>query len=347
MVETNKLISIILPTYNGERFLAKSIESCIYQTYKNIELIIIDDGSSDNSLKIANNYSKKDDRIRVLKNSENRNLPASLNIGHKSAQGNFITWISDDNYFAPTALEALLNFIIQSKADIVFSNFKIINEMGEEIDRYRFSSNSSILLENIVRASFLYKKQVFKRNNGYDEELFKIEDYAFWLMASSKSIIKHLPKELYYYRKHSQSLTSKKTISEFQYERAYVEKVKKMYSKFFQKWEIERAEKMATIFAKLHLHQELDVILFLKNYNSYLIDLEHILRKYGCKNVRREIDTRIRANVLRFKSNQTPETLLWLILKRPQMLYSHSKKKSLKIICKSLFSSSAGSNFSK
>jgi len=330
------LISIILPVYNGEKYLAKSIESCLNQTYKNIELIIVNDDSTDSSVNIANSYSDTDNRILIISNPQNLNLPASLNLGHKAAKGEFITWTSDDNFFAPTALENMVFSLVKEKADLVFANFAIVNEKGEEIDQYRFNPETSILLENIVRACFLYKKDVFKCNGGYDEELFKIEDYAFWLMASSNSNIYHLPKKLYYYRKHSQSLTAKKTISKFKYERDYVQKVEEMYFKFFEKWKIRQPQKMASVFGSLHLHQELDVKAFLKKYRTFKDDLDEIFLKYNQQKLLQEIDMRLRANILRFKANQTPATLTWLILKRPQVLFSYSKKKSLKIIYKSL-----------
>lgn len=330
------LVSIVLPVYNGEKFLEQSIKSCLTQTYKNFELIIVNDCSTDTSLQIAESFTQQEKRIKVISNESNLNLPASLNVGHRQAKGEYLTWTSDDNFFAPTALEDMLFSLVKEKADLVFANFAIVNEKGEEIDQYRFNPESSILLENIVRACFLYKKDVFKCNGGYDEELFKIEDYAFWLMASSNSNIHHLPKKLYYYRTHSQSLTAKKTISNFKYERDYVQKVEEMYFKFFQKWDIRQPQKMAFVFGSLHLHQELDVRAFLKRYRTFKDDLYEIFQKYNQKKLLQEIDMRLRANILRFKTNQTPATLIWLILKRPQVLFLYSKKKSLKIIYKSL-----------
>ncbi|MFT5212615.1 MAG: glycosyltransferase involved in cell wall biosynthesis, partial [Patiriisocius sp.] len=98
---SNPFVSIILPVYNGEKYLSKSIESCLNQTYRNIELIIVNDCSTDKTLEIVDGYLKLDSRIKVLTNSANKRLPASLNIGHLQAQGDYITWTSDDNLYLP------------------------------------------------------------------------------------------------------------------------------------------------------------------------------------------------------------------------------------------------------
>ena len=97
--------SIVLPTYNGEEFLSNSIESVINQTFQDWELIIVNDCSTDNSLSIAEEYFKKDNRIRIINNAENKKLPESLNIGFREAKGDYFTWTSDDNEYYPNAIE--------------------------------------------------------------------------------------------------------------------------------------------------------------------------------------------------------------------------------------------------
>ena len=98
------LISIVLPIYNGEKYMRKSIDSVLAQTYANWELLIVDDGSTDNTAIIAQEYAANDSRIRYYKNSENMRLPKTLNRGFSLAWGDFLTWTSDDNYYYPTAL---------------------------------------------------------------------------------------------------------------------------------------------------------------------------------------------------------------------------------------------------
>jgi glycosyltransferase involved in cell wall biosynthesis len=333
------LISIILPVYNGELYLAKSIDSCLGQTHKNIELIVVDDASQDSSLSIAKAYAKHDKRVRIIQNEENKKLPASLNIGHKVARGRFITWTSHDNFYASDAIDKLLNNILKENADICFSDFTIIDEEENTIGYYHYKDCYSILMENIVRACFLYKKTVFE-TKAYDEELFKIEDYAFWLMASRKFKFSHLAENLYSYRIQNQSLTAQKTIRQFVFKEEYNDKVRNMYFKFFKTFETPSLDYISTLFKDLHLHQKIDVLNFLKRYTSIIGDISQVLKIYEERKIIREIDIRIRANILRYEANQNIQTLMEVFKTRPQILFSYSRRKSLKIIEKCIFQQS-------
>ena len=91
------LISIVLPVYNGAKFLCESIDSVINQTYKNWELLILDDCSTDETAKIAQKYVEQDSRIRYYLNEKNLRLPRNLNKGFSLAKGDYLTWTSDDN----------------------------------------------------------------------------------------------------------------------------------------------------------------------------------------------------------------------------------------------------------
>ena len=110
------LISIILPVYNGEKYLSQSISSCLNQTYTNLELIIVNDCSNDTTLAIANSYAEIDSRVIIVNNKENKKLPASLNIGHQIAKGDYITWTSDDNIYELNAMEILLEVLFEKKS---------------------------------------------------------------------------------------------------------------------------------------------------------------------------------------------------------------------------------------
>src|SRR5262245_15338392 len=103
------LVSIVLPVYNGARFLRKSIDSCLTQTYRDIELIVVDDKSLDNSVDIVRSYD--DDRIRLLCHPKNRKQPAGLNTGFANSNGAYLTWTSHDNYYAPTAIAEMVAFL--------------------------------------------------------------------------------------------------------------------------------------------------------------------------------------------------------------------------------------------
>jgi glycosyltransferase involved in cell wall biosynthesis len=230
-LKNNPLISIVLPVYNGEKYLSQSIESCLNQTYTNIELIIVNDCSTDGSLNIANSYDEKDIRVRIINNVVNSKLPASLNIGHNEAKGHFITWTSHDNFYELNSIQELLNEIIENKADIVYSNFAVIDNENTVLREVQYPGIENIIFGNVVGCCFLYKKEVFIRNKGYDEHFFLIEDYDFWLRAAVHSRYFHLKKSLYNYRKHDESLT-RRIFDNAVDNVLWMENVKKMYAHF-------------------------------------------------------------------------------------------------------------------
>src|ERR1039457_1713066 len=107
-MNTNSLVSVVLPTYNGSRYLDESIRSVVGQTYQNWELIIVDDASTDTTPQTIAEWIKSDSRIRSLRNDRNLKLSASLNKGFDISRGEFLTWTSDDNLYRATALQQML-----------------------------------------------------------------------------------------------------------------------------------------------------------------------------------------------------------------------------------------------
>jgi glycosyltransferase involved in cell wall biosynthesis len=118
------LVSIVLPTYNGSRYIQQSIDSCLNQTYSNIELIIVDDGSTDCTEQIINSYT--DNRIRYIQHQKNAGLPTALNTGVAHATGDYLTWTSDDNFYAPQAIETQLTFLLKNKYDFVYCDIFVM-----------------------------------------------------------------------------------------------------------------------------------------------------------------------------------------------------------------------------
>jgi glycosyltransferase involved in cell wall biosynthesis len=259
-----KLISIILPVYNGEKYLAESIESCLNQTHKNIELIIVNDCSTDATFDIINRYAVKDDRIKIINNKENKRLPASLNIGHYIAKGHYITWTSDDNFYEINALEVLLNEILEKKADIVYSDFVLIDDEGNKIREVEFLGIENIIFGNFVGCCFLYKKEVYKRNRGYNEAFFLVEDYDFWLRAVPHSRYSQIKKQLYNYRKHDQSLTNQITTNDKKNE-LWKENVNRMYENFCKTILSTDYDKISELLSKSLTHQKIDFEWFINN----------------------------------------------------------------------------------
>ena len=224
---TQPLVSIILPTYNGARFLRQSVDSCLKQTYRNIELIIVNDCSTDETPQIADNYAAADNRVKVIHNARNLRLPASLNTGFAAAAGTYFTWTSDDNYYAPEAIAQMVAALEQQPdADLVYSDYTDIDEEGKIVGVKRPGDINASRIKWIgCGACFLYKAAVHERNNGYNIANFLVEDYDFFLRASlhSKFIYLQQP-QLYFYRLHPASLTGTSASTVFELHKILVER---------------------------------------------------------------------------------------------------------------------------
>jgi glycosyltransferase involved in cell wall biosynthesis len=202
-------ISIVLPTYNGSKYISTSIESCLDQTFKDFELIIVNDCSTDNTANIIQAYATTDNRVRVMHNSFNKKLPLSLNEGFDVARGKYHTWTSDDNYYAPNALQELFETLEKNKTiDFVYTDYTIINNKNEVTGKRTFGNINEKFFQG-SSACFLYKEEVYKANNGYNPAAFLIEDYDFFLRAFIQFNVFYVNRhDLYYYREHETSLTS-------------------------------------------------------------------------------------------------------------------------------------------
>lgn len=205
----NKMISIVLPVYNGERYLEEALKSVIRQTYVNFELIVVDDCSTDRTSDIVKNYMEKDERIRYIRNVVNLKLPKTLNIGFANASGYYLTWTSDDNRYKENALEVMAKYLDDHiDVDMVYANYSEIDLEGNVTRKRYLESPEGIVYKNVVGACFLYRCEVAKAVGEYDTNLFLAEDYDYWIRISKVGKIAHIIDDLYFYRKHEASLTS-------------------------------------------------------------------------------------------------------------------------------------------
>ncbi len=198
-------ISIVLPTYNGAKYIQQSIVSCLNQTYRNIELIIIDDGSTDDTPKIIKSYTDK--RIKYLRHDENSGLPQALNTGFAHATGDYLTWTSDDNYFSEKALEIELSFLTENHCLFVYCDFYKIDNDNSKLSVERLDDALQLENGNGVGPCFLYSKTVKEATGDYDVHTKLAEDYDYWIRISKKFVMHHLAEPLYYYREHANSLS--------------------------------------------------------------------------------------------------------------------------------------------
>lgn len=200
-------ISIGIPFFNAELYLEGAIKSVIQQSLKDWELILVDDGSTDNSLDIARSFAQKDTRIRVISDSLNKKLPYRLNQIIKESKGEYIARMDADDLIHPDRLRIQLEFLENNKNfDLVSTGLISINDKNQikgirKVDEI-YSEFSEIKRHYpIVHASILARKTWYSRNN-YNTMMPRSQDYELWCRAISNNDLKLavLPEALYYYR---------------------------------------------------------------------------------------------------------------------------------------------------
>ena len=200
-------VSIVLPVYNGEKYLREAVQSCLNQSYRDFELICVDDASTDRSAEILTELAQDDPRVLCVRHDENRKLPAALNTGFEIASGRYFTWTSDDNLYAPEAIERMVQFLeTNSEVDLVYTAYRRIDDDGREIETVMPLAPAMLFARNVIGACFLYRQEVHQEIGGYRQEMFLAEDYDFWIRAALRFRLQPLDEVLYTYRSHGGAL---------------------------------------------------------------------------------------------------------------------------------------------
>ena len=201
-------VSIVLPVYNGEKYLRESLDSILEQSFVDWELVIVNDCSTDSSIEIVEEYIKKDNRIRLINNDVNKKLPASLNIGFEQAKGEYLTWTSDDNIYLKTAIEKMVEYLDTHDDMLVCAGMKSIDENGKVFAEWGAYTDDFMFYLDGVGACFMYRREVIDDIGGYDTGMFLVEDYEYWLrILTHYGSIGYINEKLYLYRFHGNSLT--------------------------------------------------------------------------------------------------------------------------------------------
>ena len=218
-MKKNDLISIVIPVYNVSKYLKKCVDSVVNQTYKNIEIILVDDGSIDDSGKKCEDLSKKDKRIRVF-HKENGGLSDARNYGIDKAKGKYVCFVDSDDFVTQDMCEILYNDIMEFNADVAFCTFidcygdiPIID--NKNIERYKITKKEAIkyvMIGDKVPLSAvakLYKKSIFEKvkfekGKTYEDAIIMVEllDHCNYVSYNSSSV--------YYYVHRKNSITTTK-----------------------------------------------------------------------------------------------------------------------------------------
>lgn len=220
-------ISIIMVVYNSELYIDKAIESVINQTYKNWELIIIDDCSQDNSYKIAMKYQKQDNRIKCFKLNKNRGQGFARNFAIDKANGTWISTLDSDDIFLSNKLEVFKNIIDKSQCDnliLISSGLSIINNEGKVLKDYYYPNSSNKLKKNLLKlkkfpahSSIVCRRSSLIEVGGYNELYHRSQDYELWLRLMNKGEFICIQNILIHYRIHDKNASNQKSKNFTQY----------------------------------------------------------------------------------------------------------------------------------
>jgi len=211
------IISVLTPVLNAAKFLPEAIESILGQTFKDFEFILIDDGSTDNTLNIISSYAAKDDRI-ILIEKKNTGLTDSLNVGIRKARGKLIARMDADDVSFPERLEKQIAYL-RKRPDVILLGTGCIevDEFGRKIKQHRYPAEHKSLVKHLVEkvgspfphSSVIYKTETVRQIDGYRDRLNDVEDFDLWLRMSLIGKIRCLSEPLIRLRKHAASITAR------------------------------------------------------------------------------------------------------------------------------------------
>lgn len=231
------LVSIILPTYNCAAFLPHSIGTILSQTYNSYEIIVIDDGSTDNTKEVLYPFMQ---RIKYIRLEQNKGLPTARNIGIRSAQGKYIAFIDADDLWLPEKLQTDIEYFeTHPEVSMVYSKHINIDEKGDDLNgntkKQLPSGNVFIQLFSeqnfIITSSVVVRKEIFETTGLFDEQLFNCQDWDMWLRITFHFKVAGIDKPLVKYRHNPRSL-SKNRNNVLKYQKMVIDKI---YNKFKDK----------------------------------------------------------------------------------------------------------------
>lgn len=207
------LVSIIMPLFETEKYLQETIDSVLNQLYKNWELIIIDDCSNDSSFKIALDNSKKDERIKVYKQKNNRGAAEARNKGVKIAQGNYLAFLDSDDIWEKNKLDKQIHFMIENNVYFTCSYYGKIDENSQSLKIIKKTPSkmdyNKLLIDCPGNSTVVYN--VTELGKTYIPNIKKRNDYLMWLKVIKKAgLIYTLPEVLAYHRVRTGSISQNK-----------------------------------------------------------------------------------------------------------------------------------------
>ena len=226
----NPKVSIVIPIYNGEDYMEEAIESAVAQSYENLEIILVNDGSKDNTHNICEDYQKKYPKLIKYIKKENGGVSTALNAAIENMNGDYFSWLSHDDIYYPKKVETqvgILNDFLEQGKDIkkiiLYSNYGLINEQGKHITNVVFDSELlnkkpaySLLRGSINGLTLFIPKEAFEKIGTFDESKRTTQDYDLWMRFIKEYTFHHHEDILTKTRLHEKQTTntSKVTVEE-------------------------------------------------------------------------------------------------------------------------------------
>lgn len=214
------LVSIIVPIYKVEDYLKKCVDSLINQTYKDIEIILVDDGSPDNCPKLCDEFALRDSRVKVI-HKINGGLSSARNAGLDVCNGDFVMFIDSDDFVSENMVETLLNNYEKTKADIIVCDYYLVygdnlkiqkhykkNKIVSGIDKYKMLYKSRYAIPSLVAWNKLYKIHIFDKIR-YDNGKLHEDEFIICKLLNSANQVSYITDKLYFYVQRNGSIMSK------------------------------------------------------------------------------------------------------------------------------------------
>jgi len=207
MNQNDPLVSIVLPVHNGEKYLRESLDSCLRQTYENIEIVVIDDASNDRTPEILKEYEKKSDRVRVLTIEKQETVGQVLNIGIEASNGSYIARMDADDIMYPIRIEKQVEFLEENELVVVVGGqIDIIDGDGNITEERKYALADKQIRrvffwsQPFAHPSIMFRKNVSIEVGMYPEDLPKVEDVKFIFALSTKGEFANLKEKVLKYR---------------------------------------------------------------------------------------------------------------------------------------------------
>jgi len=296
-MSTPTYITIGIPFYNAEKYLEDAICSILAQTHIHWELLLIDDGSSDQSLDIAKSYEKKDSRIRVLSDGENKKLPFRLNQIIDESKYNYIARMDADDLISSTRLQKQVYYLLNNDdIDLVSTgilslknDLTLVGYRNTPTEKLINQADAVIGTTGIIHASIMARKSWYRRNR-YNEANLLAEDYELWLNAFLRDDLKvgFIEEPLYYYRE-EQSITLKKILKAYNTQIGVINSFSREFISSFDKLKYTSKVKFKMTIAKSLFFLNLDGLLHKRRVQTKNIDELRSILTYELKLINDEM----------------------------------------------------------